>query len=679
MSTTPQPVDSVDEALDLQDYLAGLGARLIKNQGVVLVSLSGQLNEGSQSIAYSLVPSNGTLAKLGKWNKLSSSARLALVKERIHADAIATAEQEVSAFVARATRLAQSHGVEASRFWAGLVAPTELASKRFQIIESRIEAAGAKSKQQSSAALTKASVSLSLYPESFPVASRMKRKFIAVLGPTNSGKTHKAMESLAQAADGVYLAPLRLLALENYERLEEQGVQVSLITGEERRLREGATHVASTIEMLDLRKPVEVAVIDEIQMLDDRDRGSAWTAAVCGVPAQVVYLVGSLTARAAIESLVGRLGGELEIHELTRKSPLVVESEPVNSIKDLKKGDALIAFSRREVLAWRDQLQAAGLSVAVIYGSLSPEVRRAQAKRFRDGLVDVLVATDAVGMGLNLPVRRVIFTTAVKFDGVDEDTIPAWLAQQIGGRAGRFGLHEEGYVAGWGEKTHRMVRKLMSAKLESQPTQGFLVAPTIDQLGQISVATSEKRLEKLLALFTSHIDVHDEFFLPADLQEQKERAVWLDNLPMSLEDRFLFASVPISTKVQQLKEAWESWARNVAINKKSRITLERFDNTRSTLLEAEDACKKYSAYAWLAYRMPELFPDGEAAVDLARHTSIQIDAMLQAQNARAQAIKASKGHKGGPAGKKKPQGAGNNKKSFTNGSSNQRKKKAVAQ
>lgn len=637
MTSIDNAEESVDEAIELQEYLAKFRAKLIKFNGVVFASLSGKLQTNDGIIPYSLVPSNGTLAKLGKWNKLSESARLALIKQRIHGDSLHLAEAELYDFVAQAIQLAKANQVSPDRFWGGLIAPTELATRRFEIIESRIEAAGLKHRENNSAALTKASVSLALYPESFATAARMKRKFIAVLGPTNSGKTYQAMEALTSASTGVYLAPLRLLALENYERMEESDIAVSLITGEERRVRAGATHIASTIEMLDLHREVDVAVIDEIQMLEDRERGSAWTAAVCGVPARTVYLVGSLSARAAIEALVKRLGCELEIKTLTRKSPLVVEPKAVNHISDLKKGDCLIAFSRREVLSWRDRLQDAGFSVAVIYGALAPETRIAQSKRFREGEVDILVATDAVGMGLNLPVSRIVFTTATKFDGVDEDTIPVPLAQQIAGRAGRYGLHEEGFVAGFGNGVHATVRGLMRMKLDSQPVRGFRVAPTLDQLVQIATATHETSLAKLLLLFTKNIDVHDEFFLPADMAEQKERAIWLDTLPLTLEDKFLMSTVPVSTKVPSLKSAWENWARAISVNSKSRLMLERFDMSRNPLLEAEDICKKYSAYAWLSYRLPNLFPEGQAALEWARHLSMQIDTMLQAKNGKTKA------------------------------------------
>jgi ATP-dependent RNA helicase SUPV3L1/SUV3 len=200
---------------------------------------------------------------------------------------------------------------------------SEPAGQVFDRIRQRLEHAVERDMEEQHAERTRQSINLAEYPASFEVARRIKRKFIAVLGPTNSGKTHQAMEALGKAPSGVYLAPLRLLALENYERLQEmqqhgKPLKVSLVTGEERRLVPGATHVASTVEMLDTQTPVDVAVIDEIQMLADRDRGAAWTAAVCGAPAR--WCIWSAPeARRAIEVLAARLECELEVHLLKRK------------------------------------------------------------------------------------------------------------------------------------------------------------------------------------------------------------------------------------------------------------------------------------------------------------------------------------------------------------------------
>ena len=280
------------------------------------------------------------------------------------------------------------------------------------------------------------SVRLSDYPDSFP-ARRRPRRLIAVLGPTNSGKTHDAFERLATAASGIYLGPLRLLALEAFTRLNDEfGVSASLITGEERRIVEGSRVTASTIEMLDPEREIDVAVIDEIQMLSDPDRGWAWTQAVVGANAREVWLLGAPSAEPAIQALAARLGLPLEVRHKTRKHPLVVghalANNPAGALRKARPGDAFIVFSRRDALNLRDDLLALGKPVACIYGALSPEVREREAHRFAGGDADILVATDAIGMGLNLPIERVVFTAIQKYDGTTRDTLSPSLLQQIG-------------------------------------------------------------------------------------------------------------------------------------------------------------------------------------------------------------------------------------------------------
>jgi ATP-dependent RNA helicase SUPV3L1/SUV3 len=461
-----------------------------------------------------------------------------------------------------------------------------------------------------------------------------------LLGPTNSGKTHRAMETLAKAESGVYLAPLRLLALENYERLQAarphgKEIKVSLVTGEERRIAEGSTHVASTVEMLDTKTPVEVAVIDEIQMLADRDRGAAWTAAVCGAPASTVFLVGAPEARRAIEALAERLEVPLEVHVLKRMGPLAMEPGPVRKLTNLRRGDAVIAFSRRDVLMWRDMITEKGLSVATVYGNLSPEVRRAQAERFREGHADIVVGTDALAMGLNMPIARIVMTTAVKYNGVEEEEISAALAKQIAGRAGRYGVHEEGFVAGYDDETHSVMRSLMKEKVPPVPATGFAVAPSLEQLHRISSVTGETSLVKLLRRFVHNIDVPDGFFYPRITEEQNERAEWLDTLPLSVAEKFMLSLVPISSRVPVLQSAWENWALSLAKKKVTKLTPHPQNLFYMNLQEVEDTCRLYSAYAWLGYREPEFFPSIEMAQQLAREASERVDSMLQQQNTAA--------------------------------------------
>ena len=192
--------------------------------------------------------------------------------------------------------------------------------------------------------------------------------------------------------------------------------------------------------------PVDVALIDEAQMLGDRDRGAAWTAAIMGAPARDVFVLGAPEAATQVRRIAALCGDPMEEVSLKRKGPLAASSTPV-SLGDLQVGDAIVAFSRRDMLDMRGELVRRGRRVAVVYGALSPEVRRAEAARFRDSDADILVATDAIGMGLNLPIRRVIFSTLRKFDGEMRRELNTQEVKQIGGRAGRYGRFEEGVVA----------------------------------------------------------------------------------------------------------------------------------------------------------------------------------------------------------------------------------------
>ncbi|HEV7815660.1 MAG TPA: DEAD/DEAH box helicase, partial [Janthinobacterium sp.] len=375
-----------DDVLSRELNLAARGVALVKMEGRVFLRFSGMAEAAGLQLPYALVPNQGVLARPAKWRKMDLPSRAQLLRARADDAAIAGLRGDVADFAGDIVGQCEDAGLDAMAFLRTLadLQTSEPAGMVFDRIRQRFEHAVERQREERHAQRTRQSINLAEYPASFELARRLPRRFIALLGPTNSGKTHRAIDALAKAASGVYLAPLRLLALENYERLSAlsphgQPLAVSLVTGEERRIAADATHVASTVEMLDTRTPVDVAVIDEIQMLADRDRGAAWTAAVCGAPAATVYLVGAPEARRAIEALAERLECPLEVHILKRKAPLSVEPGPVRTLRSLRRGDALIAFSRRDVLMWRDLATDMGLAVATVYGNLSPEVRRAQA------------------------------------------------------------------------------------------------------------------------------------------------------------------------------------------------------------------------------------------------------------------------------------------------------------
>ncbi len=292
------------------------------------------------------------------------------------------------------------------------------------------------------------------YAARFTLARKNKRQHHFYLGPTNSGKTYHALNALTAAPSGVYLAPLRLLAMEVRDRLVQAGVPCNLITGEERVMMAGAQHTASTIEMMRPNHLVDVAVIDEIQMLQDPDRGVAWTAALLGVAAKQVFICGSTAVTSLCTQALDALQEPYDITYLERKTPLIFEENSLcgahykkQALKTaLQKGDAVVAFSRKDVLTLAARFRSWRYKVATIYGALSPEVRRHESDRFLSGDADILIATDAIGMGLNLPIRRVIFANISKFDGMASRLLNATEVRQIAGRAGRYGVYDTGYV-----------------------------------------------------------------------------------------------------------------------------------------------------------------------------------------------------------------------------------------
>ncbi|MBR3561664.1 MAG: RNA helicase [Oscillospiraceae bacterium] len=287
---------------------------------------------------------------------------------------------------------------------------------------------------------------LALNPkDEYPEARAMRRHFILHLGGTNTGKTYAGFQRLKTASTGVYLAPLRLLALEAQETLLDAGVDCSLTTGEEEDIREDDTHVAATAEKLDLKAHYDVAVIDECQMIADRERGYAWTRAILGVLAPEVHLCAAPQAKQLLIRLIESCGDSYEVELHKRQTPLICMSHTVD-FDHVQPGDALISFSKVGVLSAAEDLRQSGKEPAIIYGALPYATRRRQMDGFLDGRTEYVVATDAIGMGLNLPIRRVLFMETEKFDGVERRELKPEEIQQIAGRAGRFGMYAKGFV-----------------------------------------------------------------------------------------------------------------------------------------------------------------------------------------------------------------------------------------
>lgn len=292
-----------------------------------------------------------------------------------------------------------------------------------------------------------------------------KRMFYIHSGKTNSGKTYNSLQMLKNAKRGAYLSPLRLLALEVSDTLNSQGVPCSFVTGEEERYIENANHISSTVELADLNTEYDVVVIDECQMISDYSRGHAWTKAIMNIKAREICLCTAPEALDVLIKLIDNCGDYYQIINHRRKTPLVVEDKAF-SMEDVKPGDALVAFSKQKVNAIGAQLINRRINVSVLYGALPYSARKQQFENFIDGKSSVLVTTDAIGMGVNLPVRRIVFMEAYKFDGEKSRLLSSGEIKQIAGRAGRRGKFDIGYVNANGEKELEFIRKKLSARTE---------------------------------------------------------------------------------------------------------------------------------------------------------------------------------------------------------------------
>jgi ATP-dependent RNA helicase SUPV3L1/SUV3 len=310
-----------------------------------------------------------------------------------------------------------------------------------------------------------------IFGQEYNPSLRRHIRYILHIGETNTGKTHHALERMKEAKSGLYLAPLRLLALEVYDKLNAEGTPCSLKTGEEEKMVLEANHISCTVEMFHEKEYYQVVVIDEAQMITDKDRGFSWYKAITKANAEEVHIIGSRNSKTMLLELLG--DSDIDINEYSRDTPLEVESKEFH-IKHVKKGDALICFSRRRVLETASRLQNDGHSVSMIYGSMPPETRKKQIQQFNSGKTKVIVATDAIGMGLNLPIRRIVFLENEKFDGTRRRLLTSQEVKQIAGRAGRKGIYNIGKVAFTSD-----IKKMKSLLLQvDEPVHTFSIAPT---------------------------------------------------------------------------------------------------------------------------------------------------------------------------------------------------------
>lgn len=484
--------------------------------------------------------------------------------------------------------------------------------------------------------------------EWYPATRAVQRTIHLHVGPTNSGKTYQALKKLENANSGVYAGPLRLLAHEIYTRLNNQNKKCALVTGEERRYPIGYEKesdfqmISCTVEMMPINTDFDVAVIDEIQYLGDEERGWAWTQAFLGVKAKEVHLCGELRTVPLIEDLCRAMGEKLVIHEYKRLSPLKAMDKSLGDLKNLQKGDAVIVFSRVGIHAMKKEIEAeTGKRCAVVYGGLPPETRAQQAALFNDpdNEYDILVASDAIGMGLNLSIKRVIFEATSKHDGTAHRTISIPAIKQIGGRAGRYKT-----VADAAKKTESpeasslldlapkiasksvglvttmesfdlpIVQRAMSTEPEPISSAG-LIPPNHIIARFASYFPEETPFSYVLLRLHEISTTHPRFHL-CRFKDQLTIADCIQPYNLSIADKLIFIAAPINFRDPGMTEVCRAFAKCLSENSGGELLdipelkLEILDEDgkgKEYLNKLEALHKQITLYLWLSYRFAGVF------------------------------------------------------------------------
>jgi len=262
-----------------------------------------------------------------------------------------------------------------------------------------------------------------------------KYKITAVLGPTNTGKTHLAIETMLSFESGMIGFPLRLLAREVYDKVVKKTSldKVALITGEEKIIPPNAKFFLCTVESMPIDKHLDFVGVDEIQMCSDHERGHIFTDRLLNMRGEkLTMFMGSLT----IKNIISKLDDEIEFVTRNRLSKLTYSGH--KKISRIQRKTAIIAFSTEDVYAIAELIRRQKGGAAIVMGSLSPKTRNAQVELYQSGDVDFLVATDAIGMGINMDLDNIFFSNLKKFDGKKLRRLNLSEIGQIAGRAGRY-------------------------------------------------------------------------------------------------------------------------------------------------------------------------------------------------------------------------------------------------
>jgi ATP-dependent RNA helicase SUPV3L1/SUV3 len=393
--------------------------------------------------------------------------------------------------------------------------------------------------------------------------------------------------------------------------------------------------------------------------LTDRDRGWAWCQALVGAPGKRIIMTGSPDCIPLVQEIADYLGEELTIHHLSRYTP--IEALPKHlRLDDVKPGTAVIAFSRRDVLAIKADLEVR-YKVAVIYGNLTPEVRREEARRFRSGEAQVLVATDSIALGLNLPIETVCFSTLQKWDGRGDVQLEPWQILQIGGRAGRYGHREKGHVGAMNGRDAMRIASVFDSAYEPPPRElKTWVRPSSDHIEVIAAGLRTTSLAHALTTFQRGMTFDSVMLEPGVDDDMIALAQILDDFRnLSLAERLNLSAAPVDGRSEWMQQEYRMWMALHASDREVRLRPlpNAFQKLRAAndeeLRGAEMEAKRLTLYSWLSYRYPKSFPD----LELCSQQRVELDQFIErslaqknldrSQNIRHRGARAGQGARGG--------------------------------
>lgn len=414
-----------------------------------------------------------------------------------------------------------------------------------------------------------------------------------------------------EAKKGVYCSPLRLLAMEVFDKVNALGVYCSLHTGQEKKNVPFSNHVACTIEMVSTDELYDVAVIDEVQMLADKTRGYAWTRALLGLKADEIHVCGDPSVLKIVQKICKETGDELNVQQYARFKPLVVEAKTLlGDLKNVQSGDCIVAFSRREIFEVKLAIEKLTKhKCCVIYGALPPETRRQQANLFNDQDTDydVLVASDAIGMGLNLNIRRVVFYSLSKYNGDKIVSVPASQVKQIAGRAGRRGsLYPDGLVTTFILNDLDYLIECLKQPFTEVTKAGLF--PVFEQMEFFAAQFSSITFCRLLDKFRDTCRLDGSYFL-CQHENVKKVANMLEKVKdLSLEERYNFCFAPVNVRDPKAMYHLLRFAQHYSQDRPVGIAMglpKCSARNDAELLDLETKHQVLSMYLWLSHHFKE--------------------------------------------------------------------------